>query len=128
MKNIGIIKRIDTLGRITIPIEIRRITGLTNVLVDLSIESGVIVLRKGSGRPIDTLGRYLIPIDIRRINGWVKGQELTIYAEGNAICIKKPGCEWCSETENLAEIVDGEDTHLLCWKHAGMVADRLLKI
>lgn len=128
MKNIGIVRPLDQFGRVTIPIEIRNLADLCLVPLDLSIESGIIVLRKGSGRQMDDKGRYVIPAEIRRINGWATGQKLEIYAENGAICIKKLGCEWCNETENVFEFEADGTTHLLCYKHAGMVADRLLKI
>ncbi len=120
----GIIRKLDELGRITIPIEMRKATGIEVTMnLDLAIKDGVILLTKGSGRHIDELGRYVIPMEIRRANGWETGQGLEVYVEDGAICIRKPGCEWCSRTDNLVEI----DGHCLCWMHAGKVAERVMQ-
>ncbi|HHV13239.1 MAG TPA: hypothetical protein GXX75_23485 [Clostridiales bacterium] len=120
----GIIRKLDELGRICPPKEIRQATGLnTNMNLDLEIKDRVLRLTKGSGRHIDELGRYVIPKEIRRVNGWDTGQELEVYAEDGAICIRKPGCEWCTETENLVEV----NNHTLCWECAGKVAERVMQ-
>lgn len=107
----GIVRKIDELGRVVVPIEIRRTTGIdVLMLTDLTINNGVLQLTRGNGRRIDELGRYVIPKEIRRRNGWDTGQEMEVYAENGAICIKKRGCEWCDETEDLI-VING---HHLC--------------
>lgn len=107
----GIVRRIDELGRITVPIEHRRASGI-DVLVplDLSLNDNTIRLIPGKGRRMDELGRYTIPKEIRDINRWAEREVLEIYVEDGAICIRKYGCEWCPETQNLTEI----DNHILC--------------
>lgn len=101
----GIIRKLDELGRITIPIEIRKITGIdTSVHTDLIIDNGVLRLRRGKGRCIDEVGRYTIPMEIRKIREWETGQELEIYADGDEICIGKDGCIVCGATEQLLTV------------------------
>jgi Regulators of stationary/sporulation gene expression len=107
----GIIRKIDELGRVTIPIEIRRATGINSgIMAELYLEKGIIHLRRGKGRKLDELGRYTIPIELRRSQGWKDNQELEMYVEGKEICIRKEGCDWCDSTENLITI----DGHKLC--------------
>lgn len=120
----GIIRKIDELGRVTIPIEIRRLTGIdASVCTDLYIKNGAIRLSKGNGRALDKPGRYTIPKEIRLRYGWETGQEMEVYAESECICIKKKGCDWCEEAENLIEV----NGHHICKKCALAVADALLK-
>lgn len=119
----GIVRKIDELGRVVIPIEIRRTTGI-DVLVhtDLFIENGVIRLAKGNGRVIDKLGRYCIPKEIRRRYGWNIGQEMEIFEDCGNICIKKVGCEWCGCTEDLHEVKG----HCICKECALAVMDMVM--
>ncbi len=116
----GIVRKIDDLGRIVIPIEIRRTAGVMNrEKLALCLVDGVIRLSKGEGgRKLDELGRYVIPMEIRRTHGWEIGQAMDISLEGSEICIRKYGCEWCDEAENLIEV----GGHKLCHKCAEKVA------
>lgn len=107
----GIIRKIDELGRITIPIELRRATGIdSGIMVELYLKKGIIHLRRGKGRKLDELGRYTIPSELRRSQGWKDDQKLEMYVDGEEICIRKEGCDWCDETENLISV----DDHKLC--------------
>lgn len=120
----GIVRKIDELGRVVIPIEIRRSTGIdVLVLTDLTINNGVLHLTKGNGRHIDELGRYVIPKEIRRRNSWETGQEMEVYSENGEICIKKRGCDWCDETENL-KVIKG---HALCRECRMAVYDTVME-
>lgn len=121
----GIIRKLDELGRITIPIEIRRATGI-DVLVsmDLYIENGVIRLAKGRGRSMDELGRYTVPMEIRKRCGWKTGQELEVYFDVEEIFISKPGCEWCDETNDLI-VING---HHLCISCTAAVTAAAVKV
>lgn len=101
----GLIRNIDELGRVTIPIDFRRQTDITGLdMVDAVIEGGIVKLSKGRGRKLDKLGRYTIPMELRKSFGWSIGQAMDIYVEGNQICIKKNGCEWCDNTEDLIKV------------------------
>ncbi|WP_051685345.1 AbrB/MazE/SpoVT family DNA-binding domain-containing protein [Clostridium sp. KNHs205] len=113
------VRKIDEVGRIVIPIEIRRAAGIENRdYLDMTFENGVLKLSKGRGRRTDELGRFTIPKEIRRTNDWSIGQAMDISIDGNIICIRKFGCEWCEETEDLIEV----DGHKLCRKCAEKVS------
>lgn len=120
----GIIRKLDELGRITIPIEIRRATGI-EVLepLDLFAENRVLHLVKGKGRKLDPLGRYTIPKEIRRSNKWEEGQALDIYIECGEICIRKAGeeCSICGADSRLIKVDEGA-VCLVCLRRANMAA------
>lgn len=101
----GLIRNIDELGRVTIPIDYRQqldIKGLDRT--DITIDNAIIRLSKGHGRKLDKLGRYTIPMELRKSFGWSIGQAMDIYVEDNQICIRKNGCEWCDNTEDLIKV------------------------
>jgi transcriptional pleiotropic regulator of transition state genes len=106
----GIVRKIDELGRITIPIEIRRTADVMNrEKLNLSIINGVMRFSKANGevahsRGLDDLGRYTIPKELRKSHKWNIGQEMEIYVDDSEICIRKNGCEWCDNTEDLIEV------------------------
>lgn len=116
----GIVRKIDDLGRIVIPIEIRRVAGVINRdMLSLCLVNGVVRLSKGEGRKLDELGRYVVPKEIRDSYGWKIGQAMDIYLEGEEICIRKFGCEWCDETEDLLKI----HGHRICRKCASKIIE-----
>lgn len=116
----GIVRKLDELGRISIPIEFRRATGvMKGDRLSLYLTDGIIRLSKGEGRKLDALGRYTIPKEIRNTNGWEVRQALDIYLEDNEICIQSYGCEWCDETEDLIEIY----SHKICRKCANSIIE-----
>lgn len=117
----GIVRKIDDLGRITLPIEYRRMTGIEVLQpLDLYTENGVLRLRRGKGRRMDELGRYCIPKEIRRSNKWAIGQALDIYVDDGEICIGKIGCFICGSTEGLEEI----DGFHICRNHVLKIAEK----
>ena len=118
------VRKIEVAGRVTIPIEIRRATGVMDrERLDMVFNNGIMRLSKGQGRKLDELGRYTIPMELRRTNGWDIGQAIDIYLEGEEICIRKFGCEWCEETEDLIEV----DGHKLCRKCAEKIGAAIKK-
>jgi bifunctional DNA-binding transcriptional regulator/antitoxin component of YhaV-PrlF toxin-antitoxin module len=120
----GIIRKIDEQGRVVIPIEIRRAAGaMDRERFNLYFEDGVIHLSKGQGRRLDELGRYTIPKELRRVNGWETEQPMDVFLEGDEICIRKFGCEWCEETEDLIEV----DGHRICHTCAEKVGAAIKK-
>lgn len=120
----GIIRRIDHLGRITLPMEYRRILDIEEgQAMDLYLDGGSIRLNKGKGRNLDELGRYTLPIEIRRSLRFEDRQKVDLYIEDGAICIRKDGCEWCDSTEDLFEI----NGHHLCRKCAYAVVDAVME-
>ncbi len=119
----GFIRKLDELGRVTIPIEIRRATGI-EVLepVDLYAENRVLHLVKGKGRKLDQLGRYTIPKEIRRSNKWGERQALDVYIENDEICMRKAGeeCSICGADSHLIKVDDGA-LCLVCLRKASLV-------
>lgn len=115
----GIVRKLDHLGRIDIPIEYRRsLKYAEQEGLDLYIESNVIHLKKGQGRRIDKVGRYVIPKEVRTTLSFGERQELDIFIVGDELCIQKVGCEWCNASDNLIEI----EGHLLCREHVHKVS------
>jgi transcriptional pleiotropic regulator of transition state genes len=121
----GIVRKIDDLGRVTIPIEYRRVINLaTGEALDLYIEGKVIRLKKGKGRKLDALGRYTLPIEVRRSLRFELNEIVDIYVDGDEICIKKEmlQCVICgSEDETQLIEVDGV---LICRDCAVKVIDK----
>lgn len=111
----GIIRKIDELGRICIPMEYRKAFGVTprenapavmhmkgNVLrVELKPEKAI-----GLTRFLDELGRLTLPIEIRRSLGFEECQEVDMWIEGKEICFRKAvdGCIICGSTDQLLEV------------------------
>jgi len=125
----GIVRKIDELGRITIPIEIRRRLELnTGDRVGLRLEGQVIRISKvvtGMSRPIDELGRIALPIEYRRTLGLMERENVDMYVEDNDICVSKVvyGCSWCGSPEDLFEV----NGHHICRKCALAVADAVME-
>ncbi len=120
----GIVRKLDELGRITIPIEIRRATDI-EVLgsLDLYADNRVLHLVKGKGRKLDPLGRYTIPKEIRQSNKWGERQALDVYIEAGEICIRKAGeeCAICGSDSHIIKVDDGA-VCLVCLRKANLAA------
>lgn len=108
----GIVRKLDELGRVVIPMEYRKSFGTTDRdPLGMIVDRGVIQLVKagsqfiGMVRNLDELGRYTLPAETRRALGIEIGQKLDIYVDEfqDAICIRKEGCHFCSSTDNLSE-------------------------
>ena len=78
MKSTGIIRRIDDLGRLVFPIEIRRILDISvGDKIETYVVDNKIICKKyveGSResatsvtRPLDALGRTVIPMELRKM-------------------------------------------------------------
>ncbi|BCJ98083.1 AbrB/MazE/SpoVT family DNA-binding domain-containing protein [Anaerocolumna chitinilytica] len=120
----GFVRKIDDLGRIVIPIELRRSAEIMNRdALDMYLVNGTMTLSKGKGRKLDKLGRYTIPMEVRRTQSWDIGQALDIYMEGKEVCIRRYGCEWCDETEDLIEV----NGHKLCHACAEKVGAAIIE-
>ncbi len=124
----GMVRKIDELGRITIPKEIRKSFEITDKdPLGMWVDNGVIRLSKaddkfrGIARELDELGRLTLPVECRRSMGYEERQKVDIYVEGEEICIRKEGCEWCGCTEHIIEVKG----HLMCNTCAGEVASTL---
>jgi transcriptional pleiotropic regulator of transition state genes len=125
---IGIVRKIDDLGRVTIPIEYRRALNLaTGDALDLYTVDKVIHLKKGKGRRLDELGRYTLPIEVRRSLRFEMNELVDIYVKGDEICIKREmlQCVICgSEDETQLHEVNGV---LICKSCALAVTDMVME-
>jgi transcriptional pleiotropic regulator of transition state genes len=125
----GFVRRLDHLGRVTIPKEYRRSLEIPEgASLDIKVDGKVIRLHKGRERKLDELGRYTLPVEIRRTLK-LRDQELVdICLEGEDICIRKASiqCVMCgSEDEKDLTVVDGFH---IC-KNCGMkVADKFKEV
>ena len=105
----GIVRHLDELGRITLPIEYRKTLGINeNDPVGMFTDGTVIHLVKadksfkGILRNLDQLGRYTLPIEVRRTLNFTENQKVDIYINyPDEICIQKEGCSFCCRTEKI---------------------------
>lgn len=118
----GIVRKLDELGRITLPIEVRRMFELSGGdKVGLSLDGQVIRVSKtisGMNRPLDHLGRIALPIEYRRTLGLKEKDPIDMYIDNGEIYMQKDGCEWCGEINGLIKVLD----HKLCTVCATVVA------
>jgi transcriptional pleiotropic regulator of transition state genes len=112
----GIVRRLDELGRITVPKEFRTTAGIQpGERVGIELEGTVLHIVRvdkdyiGMDRPVDDLGRITLPIEARRSINCSERERLDIYVENSEIYIKKAGCHFCSGTSNLKEF---KKTHI----------------
>lgn len=113
MKSTGIVRRVDQLGRIVIPKEIRRVLNIIEITDSLEIylEKKDIILQKingklenGVSRKVDQLGRIVLPVEIRRTLDIVEEKDsLEIFIEEDKLYLKKyePACVFCSNARNV---------------------------
>ena len=94
----GMVRRVDSLGRILVPMEYRKELGLEkDVKIEIEVlEDGMLIqpLRAGepgslSARHIDTLGRVNIPVAARRKLGIIYHDELEIFLLRSGLFIRK---------------------------------------
>ena len=110
LKNNGIIRKIDELGRVVIPIDYR-----TGVFTEESImyiykAKNYVILSKNNDKGLgikikfDELGRANIDIQIRKDLNWKEGDYIFIWIIGdNEIGLKKVEhkCIFCDRKDNL---------------------------
>lgn len=114
MKSTGIVRKVDQLGRIVIPKELRRTLQIVEIedSLEIFVENDTIVLKKynenadiyGVIRRVDQLGRIVLPIELRRkLDILVEKDSLEIYVEGNSVILKKyePACIFCGNARNV---------------------------
>lgn len=113
MKNTGIVRKIDELGRVTLPIELRRNLGIEEKdPIEIFVESGAIILKKheetaetskntGIVRKIDELGRVTLPIEIRRMLDIEEKDPIEIHVDDTLLFLKKyyASCIFCGNLE-----------------------------
>ena len=112
MKSTGVVRKIDELGRIVIPIELRRNLDMNPTdTIEIYKESDSIIIEKhiksnettSTVRAIDELGRFVIPIELRKNLDIEEKDPLQIFVDNNKIIFKKhlPGCIFCGEVSNI---------------------------
>ena len=114
MKKTGIVRKIDELGRVTLPIEIRRNLGIEEKdPIEIFLESGSVILKKhqdesgvsntGIVRKIDELGRVTLPIEIRRMLDIEEKDPIEIFIEDSALLLKKhsASCVFCGSSSDV---------------------------
>lgn len=133
----GIVRKIDELGRITIPMEYRKAIGASEKeRLGMYVENDILHLFKvdddfvGFARYLDELGRWTLPIEIRRTLNCDIRQKMDIYIDSSSvfdntkvICVSKCGCSWCNNTDHLMEVKG----HMLCNNCANDVVDEVHK-
>lgn len=118
MKATGIIRKIDELGRVVLPNELRRSLGLEEKApLEIGLQGEYITLSKpmGSGvaRKLDRLGRIVLPVSMRKRLGIQEGTPLEIFTDGETIVLKKynPACIFCGRIEDTTALFKGK---LIC--------------
>ena len=113
MKSTGIVRRVDQLGRIVIPKELRKALNIKEITdaLEIYLESGTIVLRKitdaaqsGVSRKVDQLGRIVLPVELRRnLDISEERDSLEVFVDGEKIILKKyaPACVFCANARNV---------------------------
>lgn len=132
----GIARRLDQVGRITLPIEYRRTFGVElheNAPVGIYTEGNIIKLHikpvvfKGMVRCLDELGRLTLPIEIRKSLKFDDLELVDMWVEEERICIRKASlqCVICgSEDEQSLMDIDGV---LVCRDCGFKVIDKFIK-
>lgn len=59
----------------------------------------------GIVRKIDALGRVVLPIELRRVMGLDIKDPIEIFVHNETIVLRayRPGCEFCTATDNLVD-------------------------
>lgn len=116
MKATGIMRRIDDLGRLVFPIEIRKILGIEpGDKVEIYTADNKIVCRKylpemghsavGVVRPLDSLGRTVIPMEMRKMLSLPPKAAMQIFMDGDAIVLAEyeEKCVFCGSADGLSD-------------------------
>ena len=106
----GIVRNLDELGRITLPVEIRRRYEIKDGdRIGINIYGKVLRISKvitGMSRPLDELGRIVIPKEYRRTLDIRESSPVDIWVEDGVICVSKYGksCVICGSTDQLLQV------------------------
>jgi len=117
MKNTGIIKKFDELGRIVLPMEIRKSKDWNyKDTIEIYTKRNDIILEKvekknlsgGMVRKIDELGRVVIPIEIRNTFMLDEGDGVEVYTENEKIILRKyyEGCIYCGSKKKVYKLLE----------------------
>lgn len=114
MKNTGLIRKVDELGRIVIPIEIRNNMGIKEKdTMEIFMQGKDIFIQKattdekGMTRVVDELGRIVIPIEIRNELELIEKSPLEVHLDGKRIILKKyySKCIFCEKEKDLYKVL-----------------------
>lgn len=99
MKATGIVRRVDDLGRVVIPKELRKVLKIQeHDPIEIFIENTNVVLKKhnidsaesiGIVRKIDDLGRIVIPKELRKTLKIQENNPLEIFVEDDKVLLRK---------------------------------------
>lgn len=116
MKATGIVRKIDDLGRLVFPIEIRRILGITEGdKIEIYVTDNKIVCKKyipnmsqattSVVRPVDSLGRTVIPMEVRKMLSLPVKAAMQIFVDGDSIVLKEyeEKCIFCASSDDLLD-------------------------
>lgn len=116
MKATGIVRRIDDLGRLVFPIEIRKILNIdTGDKIEIYTSDNKIFCKKylpelgqaavGVVRPLDSLGRTVIPMEMRKMLALPQKAAMQIFMEGDAIVLAEyeEKCVFCGSGDGLSD-------------------------
>jgi len=117
MKATGIVRVLDGLGRVVLPMELRRTFGIAEGdRLEVFMNGRDITIRQyteGTGivRAVDGLGRFVLPVEIRRTLDLSEGASVEIFVDGKDIVLRKytPGCAICDEIADNYTRVNGKN-------------------
>lgn len=122
MRATGIVRRLDDLGRVVVPKEIRKSLGIKegdSLGVELK-DDKTIHLRKVSVddtwliRYIDELGRVQIPKEMRKFLNWKEGEATEFFIDGESIVLKyyEDGSDLSQETSEPVNSINLQFTEI----------------
>lgn len=114
MKSTGIVRKVDQLGRVVLPKELRTTLNIKEIedFLEIYVEDNRIILKKyeddaettGMVRRVDQLGRIVLPIELRRNMDIAEEKDaLEIFVDREKIVLKKyePACIFCGNAKNV---------------------------
>lgn len=118
----GIVRKIDELGRIVLPMEIRRELKIEpRTKIDMWLDGKIMrvfpydtVRLNGIVRRLDELGRITLPKEYRKDLGLSDRSEVDMYFDGNTICIQavEITCAICGRSGKLFDLHEVKEKHI----------------
>lgn len=107
MKNTGIVRKFDKLGRIVIPKEIRNLYNTEELKYSFHKDRGMIILTANDitsklvSRKVDPIGRLSIPKEMRLAIGAEFGKVQFFVKKNGSIALKQfeQSCSFCLESD-----------------------------